>query len=69
LQYFDGCKTEQILKKKPKSRLYCGNYARTDGKKFDGMCDVHYGEEIDKKSNIAMVIFILAVIGIVSLFK
>ncbi len=49
--------------------MNCGNYARTDGKKFDGLCEEHYGEEIDKMSNIAMVIFCLAVIGIALLFK
>ena len=62
-------KPNKFSKKKPRCRMNCGNYARTDGKKFDGMCDEHYGEEIDKKSNIGMVIFCLAVIGIVALFK
>lgn len=62
-------KPNKFSKKKPKCRMYCGNYARTDGKKFDGMCDEHYGEEIDRKSNQVWIIFLLVIIGIVALLK
>lgn len=64
-----GIKFNRFSKKNPKCRMNCGNYARTDGKKFDGLCDAHYGEEIDSKSNQVWIIFLLVVIGIVALFK